>query len=305
MRIPRALVAAAAVVIACGRAAPAQEQAAPPPGVRAAPVIDSHVHLSYWSVADRLARAGVVAAVDLGAPIETVGNGAAPLLTLLQAGPMLTRPGGYPINAWDPGGFGQACADAICVEAAIAAVAARGGRVIKLVVGSDGLDPSLVPVAVAAAHRRNMKVAVHALDDAHARLAATSGCDLLAHTPLMPLADETIVAWRGRAVISTLAAFGGHPDTVDNLRRLRAAGVTILYGTDLGNTRIAGVDPEELRLLAAAGLDSTAIVAAMTTTPASYWNLSFGDSTYVRLATSDPSAYLEPLQVWINGTQLR
>lgn len=307
-----ATLAVTAVAVACGRATPPQENAAPapPPGVRAAAVIDSHVHLSFLPATEQLARAGVVAAVDLGAPIETVGKGAAPLAALVQAGPMLTRPNGYPINAWDPGGFGHSCGDPMCVEAMLAAIEAHGGRVLKIVGGEDGLAPELVTVAVAAAHRRNMKVAVHALGDGPARFAATQGCDLLAHTPTEPLSDETVAAWKGRAVVSTLAAFGGRPETVDNVRRLRAAGVTVLYGTDLGNTQTAGVNGDELRLLAEAGLDGPAIVAAMTTAPAEYWGLTgaLGDGTYVRLArdpTSDPAAYLEPLQVWIDGRQIR
>jgi hypothetical protein len=312
MRRALAIVVAIAIA-ACGRGGATSEQAAPPappPGVRAAPVIDSHVHLSYWPVADKLARAGVVAAVDLGAPMDALGKGAAPLVALVQAGPMLTSHDGYPINAWDPGGFGQSCNEYTCVEATVAAIAAHGGKVVKLVIDREGIDLTLVPHAVHEAHRLGMKVAVHALGDAFALEAAKQDCDLLAHTPVEPLSDETIAAWHGRAVVSTLAAFGGSDATVDNLRRLRAAGVTVLYGTDLGNTRTAGVDAEELRLLAAAGLDDAAIVAAMTTTPAAYWELSdaLGDSTYVRLArdpATDATAYLEPLQVWIAGKQLR
>jgi hypothetical protein len=305
----RALVVVA-LAAGCGRGggAPPQEHVAV--GVRAAPVIDSHVHLSYWRVSERLARAGVVAAVDLGAPIDTVGKGAAPLVALVQAGPMLTSHDGYPIDAWDPGGFGWSCDDAACIDAVVDAVAARGGTIVKLVVDDDGLDPALVPHAVRAAHAHGMKVAVHALTNAGALLAAENDCDVLAHTPVEPLADETVAAWRGRAVVSTLAAFGGSDATVDNLRRLRAAGVTVLYGTDLGNTRTAGVDPDELRLLAAAGLDDAAIVAAMTTTPAAYWELSsaLGDSTYVRLSrdpATDATAYVAPLEVWIAGKRLR
>ena len=34
-------------------------------------------------------------------------------------------------------------------------------------------------------------------------------------------------------VISTLEAFGGRSSTVENLRQLRAAGATVLYGTDI------------------------------------------------------------------------
>lgn len=284
-----------------------------PAGVVAASVIDSHVHLAYWPVGDELAATGVGAAIDLGAPLDAIG-GVQPL-TVLWAGPMLTRPGGYPIDAWDPGGFGAGCADRACVEAAVASAAGRGARVIKVAVAADGLDPMLLAVAVAAAHGRGLPVAAHALDDAAAAAAAAAGCDVLAHTPVGPLSDATVAAWSGRAVISTLAAFGGGADAIANLRRLRAAGATILYGTDLGNSRVAGVDPEELSLLAEAGLDGAAIVDAMTTAPARYWHLPApdlaapgADASYVILAREprvDPTAYLAPVAVFLHGRRLR
>ncbi len=289
-----------------GGAAPAID------GVVAASVIDSHVHLAYWPVADQLAAAGVAAVVDLGAPLAALGQPAP--LTVLGAGPMLTRGGGYPIDAWDPGGFAVGCDDEACVTAAVVAAADRGARVIKVVTGDDGLAPPLVARAVDDAHRRGLRVAAHALDDLAAAAAAHAGCDLLAHTPVAPLTDATITAWRGRAVISTLAAFGGRPTTVDNLRRLRAAGATVLYGTDLGNTRTAGVDGDELALLAAAGLDGPAIVEAMTAAPARFWQLAelgraeAGAGSYVVLDRDprvDPGAYLNPRAVFVRGQRRR
>jgi hypothetical protein len=295
----RAWLAAILVVVACGRAPePAGAPPAADPGVRVRPVVDSHVHLQYWKVADELARTGVRFAVDLGAPIDTVGRGGGSL-TVFSAGPMLTRPGGYPINAWDPGGYGVGCDEADCVEAAVAAVRARGGEVIKVVAGADGLAPPLIERAVAAARRREMKVVAHALRDADARIAGLAGCDALAHTPVEALTDETIAAWRGenRAVISTLTAFGGSPTTVDNLRRLRAAGLIVLYGTDLGNTRVAGIDPDELRLLGEAGLDPPAIVDALTRTPLAYWGFLLTEDDYLMLdgdPSTDPTAFLRP-----------
>ena len=54
-------------------------------------------------------------------------------------------------------------------------------------------------------------------------------------------------------MISTLAAFGGSDAAIENLRQLRAAGVTVLYGTDLGNQRDAGPSADELALLRRAG----------------------------------------------------
>ena len=74
-------------------------------------------------------------------------------------------------------------------------------------------------------------------------------------------------------MVSTLRAFGGSAAAVDNLRRLREAGAVVLYGTDFGNTRTAGIDRAELELLGHAGLDAEAIVAAGTTAPAEWWGL--------------------------------
>ncbi len=235
------------------------------------PIVDSHVHLAFSPVADRLAAHGVLAAVDLGAPEATLG-GASPIV-VVASGPMLTHPGGYPLDAWGAAGYGIGCGDAACVTQTIDRLAAHGAGVIKLALDDDGLAPALIPVAVAAAHAHHLKVAAHALSEASAARAAAAGVDVLAHTPLEPLSDATVAAWRGRAVISTLAAFGDTRAAVANLRRLRAAGAIVLYGTDLGNAQVDGPSSDEIALLAAAGLDDAAITAAMTTTPIAYWGL--------------------------------
>lgn len=240
------------------------------------PMIDSHVHLAYWDVADQLAARGVLAAVDLSAPIEALERLRAAPITVRYAGPMLTRPSGYPLDSWGAGGYGLGCDEVACIDAAVADLAKRGASVIKLAMGGDGLAPHLVAPAVAAAHRAGLKVAVHALRDAEAALAAQAGCDLLAHTPVEPLSPATVEAWRGRAVISTLAAFGGSAAAVENLRQLRAAGALVLYGTDLGNLRDAGPSAEEIELLRKAGLDDAAIAEAMTVAPARYWKIGAG-----------------------------
>jgi imidazolonepropionase-like amidohydrolase len=83
---------------------------------------------------------------------------------------------------------------------------------------------------------------------------------------------------------------------VDNLRRLRAAGAVVLYGTDFGNTRTAGIDPDELSLLRSAGLDSGAILTAATSAPAAFWgldglgSLDVGDDASFLLLSDDPFA---------------
>jgi len=275
-------------------------------------IVDSHVHLAYWPVADRLASSGIGVAIDLAGPEASLGT--LPALHILPSGPMLTRERGYPLDSWGVDGYGIGCGDAACVTRAIERLAASGARVIKIALDDNGLAPALLPVAVAAAHAKQLRVSVHALSDASAALAASAGVDLLAHTPVEPLSETTVAAWSTGAVISTLAAFGGSPSAVDNLRRLRAAGATILYGTDLGNTRDAGPSVDEIALLRDAGLDDAAITAAMTTVPLAYWELPLdtlerGTEATLLVLDRDPrtdaTTLTEPRGVYLRGRRLR
>ena len=272
-------------------------------------IVDSHVHLAYWPVGDQLAKTGIGAVVDLAAPSINTSSS----LHVISSGPMLTKPDGYPLESWGRDGYGIGCSYALCVEAEIQKIVKQGARVIKIALDDSGLDPSLLAIAVKAAHAENMKVAVHALSDRSALLAAQAGADILAHTPVEPLRAETIAAWKGRAVISTLAAFGGTDAAIANLRALREAGVTVLYGTDLGNLRDAGPSAAEVALLSRAGLDNAAIVDAMTTTPARFWNLPFGaisvggEATFLVLdrdPRTDVRTLLSPRAVYLRGKRM-
>jgi imidazolonepropionase-like amidohydrolase len=157
--------------------------------------------------------------------------------------------------------------------AAVDRLADAGAALLKLALDDFGpqLEPSVQRAAVEEAHRLGLKVAAHALGDATAAAAAAAGVDLLAHTPVSPLGPTTIRAWRGRTVLSTLAAFGGGPAALANLRALRDAGVAVLYGSDFGNGAVAGLDAAELALLEEAGLDGAAVLEAGTSAPAAFW----------------------------------
>jgi imidazolonepropionase-like amidohydrolase len=276
--------------------------------------IDSHVHLAYLPDRGGMRRGGVAAAVDLGAPLRALGRlGDIPTLA---AGPLLTAPGGYPLDSWGRGGYGLPVSTAAEATRAVEELRAAGAGLLKLALAPGPRPPeAALRAAVEAARHLGWRVAVHALTDADAALAARLGADVLAHTPVAPLSDDTVGAWSGRAVISTLAAFGASRSAIENLRRLRAAGATVLYGTDYGNTRSPGIDPLEIAALSAAGLDGAALVAAGTSAPRAFWggfeagSLEPGAAASFLLLDADPhaepAALARPSRVVIDGELVR
>ncbi|MDP2308941.1 MAG: amidohydrolase family protein [Pseudomonadota bacterium] len=236
-------------------------------------VIDSHVHLAYLPEGDEMARGGIAAVVDLAAPTAWLSADHAPL-RVVASGPMITAVGGYPTEGWGRNGYGLEVTSAAEGADAVDTLYGLGARVIKLPVTSGPqLAADVAAAVVTRAHALGIPVVSHALDDADAALAAAAGIDALAHTPVSPLSAPTLAAWSGRAVISTLGAFGGSDAAVANLAALEAAGATILYGTDFGNSRTAGVNAGELALLVEAGLTPAEVIAATTSTPAAFWGL--------------------------------
>jgi hypothetical protein len=273
--------------------------------------IDSHVHLAYYPVAAELAAGGVAGAVDLAAPIDFLAEPHAPL-RVVAAGPMITAVDGYPLNSWGRDGYGLACGDRAAALAAVERLAGLGAGVIKIpLAGDPELSDDALRGAVDRAHALGLPVTSHALGDADARRAADAGVDALAHTPVETLSEATLEAWRSRVVVSTLGAFGGASSTVENLASLRAHGATVLYGTDLGNTRTAAIDPRELDLLEEAGLDGAAILEAGTAAPAAFWRMTDLGAIAVGKAASllvleadptrDPDTLTRPVAVYVDG----
>jgi hypothetical protein len=276
--------------------------------------VDSHVHLAYAFDAPTLAAGGVAAAVDLGAPIDFLGADHAPL-RVIAAGPMITAIDGYPTQSWGANGYGLEIDGVAAARGAVDRLVEAGARVIKVPVGGQpALDDDELRAVVERAHALGVRVAAHALGDEDARRAANAGADVLAHTPIEPLSRATVDAWGDRAVVSTLAAFGGSAEAIDNLRRLRAAGATVLYGTDLGNSSIPAIDPNEIAALVAAGLDGADVLAAGTSTPAAYWGFEGlgalregAPASFLVLAAdpgAEPAVLARPETVWIDGRLL-
>jgi len=257
--------------------------------------IDSHVHLLYLPAASEMAERGVAGVVDLAAPTEIFMTSLAPL-RVVAAGPMITAVAGYPTQSWGSGGYGRECADAAAAVEAVTELHALGAGVIKLPITSGPqLDDAALKAAAAKAHELRLPVVSHALSDEQARRAAAAGVDVLAHTPTEPLAAKTVQAWSERTVISTLRAFGGSAPTLANLKALKVAGATVLYGTDFGNTSTPGVDVGELMLLRAAGVTPEEIMAGGTSGPAKRWAglgslgaVEVGKDASVMLLAGDP-----------------
>ncbi|MFT7461286.1 MAG: imidazolonepropionase-like amidohydrolase [Planctomycetota bacterium] len=289
--------------------------------------IDSHVHLAIGFTVTQLAQGGIAAAVDLSAPLHFLAANHAPL-DILFSGPMVTASRGYPTQSWGGDGYGLETNGVASVRAAVDFLVASGARVIKMPVGDTtggGAIPGMeenkstlndeeLKAIVDQAHSHGMRVAAHAITDSAAMRAAKAGADVLAHTPTVPLSQATVAAWSNRALISTLAAFKNVPVAVDNLRRLREAGTTILYGTDLGYTQIPAINLEELEQLRKAGLDNDAILASVTETPAKYWGfegfgrLRPGSRANFLILDADPgndlSSLTRPVAIYLDGIKL-
>lgn len=277
--------------------------------------IDSHVHLVYAPAGAEFAARGVAGAVDLAAPVAIFGADMDPL-RVLATGPMITAQLGYPTQSWGANGYGIECADAAAAVAAVDQLAALGAAAIKLpVTAAPQLADDALAAAAARAHVLGLPVVSHALSDDQARRAALAGVDMLAHTPTEPLSKATIAAWSGRAVISTLRAFGGSETTISNLKALRAAGATVLYGTDFGNTMTPGIDGSELALLLQAGMTPQEILTAGTSAPAAAWGLDGAlgaiavglDASFLVLATDplvDPMVLVSAEAVYLRGVRV-
>jgi imidazolonepropionase-like amidohydrolase len=273
--------------------------------------IDSHVHLAYDPVGDDLLASGIVAVLDLAAPLSKL-NSPHGALRVLNAGPMITAPLGYPTTSWGQGGYGLEVSSPATGAAAVETLFSAGVQAIKVpLTAAPTLDDATVKAIVLAAHAHQLKVYAHALEAANAARAAADGVDVLAHTPVEPLDDATLDAWKTRSVISTLAAFGGGNVSVQNLHDLRARGARVLYGTDLGNTRDTNIQQAEITLLLAAGLDGQAIVEAGTSVPAQFLGLTdLGTlevgkrASFLVLAsdpTRDPLTLSTPVAVYVDG----
>jgi hypothetical protein len=176
-------------------------------------------------------------------------------------------------------------------------------RLTSAPVGKRGLDPALVPGIVRRAHAAHLRVAAHIEDAADFHVAVAGGVDDIAHMPFVAAdhpetyridpADLAAAAKRHVSVATTLdwMADDGTTDAQravvrDNFAAMRAAGTTIVIGTDLFRKTAA----TEVDLIAAQHLMSNLelLQAWSITTP----QVIFPDRKIGRLATGYEASFL-------------
>jgi imidazolonepropionase-like amidohydrolase len=206
-------------------------------------LVNAHVHIARGGVFEENERISPVQAVrnlrdSLAAGTTTVGDMAcAPELIdalrqrvashptagpqIRAAGPIVTAPGGYPLD-WMPPlftrlGLALPCGDERAGAAAAARVAAAGMNFVKLAIMhrsyADRPLPAMTePVARAVvheAHRAGLRALAHAHGVADYRVALAAGVDALMHSSFEPLDADTIARVRdaGIPVCPTLWLF--------------------------------------------------------------------------------------------------
>jgi imidazolonepropionase-like amidohydrolase len=95
-------------------------------------------------------------------------------------------------------------------------------------------------------------------------------------------------------VITTFEAFGVSSGALDNVKRLKAEGCAVMYGSDLGNGVSSGILMGELEDMRSVGMTPVEIIEAATKTPAEYFGLNglgeiaVGKSASFLLVEGDP-----------------
>ncbi len=281
------------------------------PGVVFAGLRDAHVHLGLVD-AHALFAGGLAVVHDLGSPpsvLEPFADAAAHvgLPEVSFAGQFLTAPGGYPTDrSW--AAAGSVCAVDGPQEAASAVDAqiGAGASFVKVMLNSVAgpvFDDATLDALVGAAHAVGLPVVAHAEGQGQAARAFESGVDRLAHTPWSErLPDELLAAMASSMRwISTLDIHGRGSEfdvATDNLRRFRAGGGVVMYGTDQGNgPQPVGLNPRELDALLDAGLDRAAVLESITIPWPS------GTSTRLAWTPGTPPADERHWAAWLASTR--
>jgi imidazolonepropionase-like amidohydrolase len=175
---------------------------------------------------------------------------------------------------------------AVAARRTVEETIAQGADLIKLFTGSYvergrvlNMPLAIARAATDTAHARGKLVFSHASNLAGVRIAIRAGVDVLAHPPDMTSGvGETMLrelVRRRMSMIPTLKMFAtrvsSDPEYLEPIyaivRRFRALGGVLLFGTDVGF--MTDYDTaDEFRALVTCGLDGRAILRSLTTAPA-------------------------------------
>jgi imidazolonepropionase-like amidohydrolase len=248
---------------------------------------DRHVHIGLADPGAVL-LGGVTAVRDLAWPPDVIFpladaselpafNG--PLIR--AAGAMLTAPGGYPTaDRWAPPGTGLEIHGGEEAARAVMTMAERGAAAIKVSLNAEAgptpTDGELVAI-IQAAGERGLPVTAHVQGKGQAERALGAGVNEFAHCPWSERLPESVLEAAAKAmrIVSTLDIWSYGRVTaelrtaVDNMARFRAAGGTVVYGSDLGNGAIPpGIDVREVLLLReTVGMTADEILQALVVGP--------------------------------------
>ncbi|BDZ48535.1 amidohydrolase [Frondihabitans sucicola] len=309
-------------------------------GILVPGLIDTHVHLGSPSALESAVRAGVTTMVDLGTtPDSSIAEQRrmTGVPSLLSAGSAASAPGSTQIAVMGfPGESGVT--DPQDAERYLDWRTENGSDLIKIIVedpdatDTPALDIPTITALVDGAHRRGLLTVAHVVTaDAFGR-GLDGGVDILTHAPLdRPLPDETVARMREQGTIASptlvmmgvmaRARLGDHADaaignTIESVRRMHAAGVPVVAGTDANETPFAPVAHGaglhiEIQLLQQAGLSAAEALFAATTGAAAAFRLADRGAIQVgrradlllvdRDPTVDTAALRQPNAVWVGG----
>lgn len=183
------------------------------------------------------------------------------------------------------------------------------------------------------AHQNGLLLATHAVSVPTLKMAIDAGTDIHIHVPLeADIPDDMVgqIAANGASCVPTLCMMKGFADglfygyhkrdydhAVTNVKKLQAAGVPIVAGTDANNVfmlpkvRFGSDLHTEMMRLAAAGLSNEAVLQAATATAATAFHqekigeVRPGDKADFVLLNADPTADIAAIdqiaQVYIGG----
>ncbi|GAA4668068.1 amidohydrolase family protein [Frondihabitans cladoniiphilus] len=303
-------------------------------------LIDTHVHLGSHASLESAVRAGVTTMIDLGTHPDSViaeQRALTGVPSLLSAGSAASAPGSTQIAMM---GFPaeSGVTDEHDAERYLDWRTENGSDLIKIIVedpnatDTPALGIPTITALVDGAHRRGLLTVAHVVTaDAFVR-GLDAGVDILTHAPLdRPLPNETIarmlelgtiasptlvmmgVMARARLGDRAEAAIG---NTIESVRRMHAAGIPVIAGTDANESPFAPVAHgaglhTEIRLLQEAGLSATEALVAATTGAAAAFGLAdrgaveIGRRADLLLVDQDPtidtSALEQPTAVWVGG----